>query len=78
MKLSEFLFAIEGFNDLEEDRVKWQFYCARKICYFIAKTTGNDISEADIIPIVDIDKELENLRADLPLVQVIQDGPNEQ
>ena len=75
MRLFEFLAAIDGFNELEEERLRWQFFNTRKICWFIAKTTGNDITEQEIIPIKELDDEIDRTRIDdLPIIKVEIDG----
>lgn len=77
MTLSEFMEAIQGFNELEEQRLKWQFYTTRKICLYIGKSVGaNDLKEEDIIPIKDFDEQIEKMRREsLPVIQVQNDGP---
>ena len=76
MTLAEFYDAVQGFNDLEEERLRWQFFTTRKICYFIAASQGNkDIKEEDIIPIKELDDQIEKIRVqNLPTVSVQTDG----
>ena len=77
MTLSEFMEAVQGFNDLEEQRLKWQFYNTRKICAYIGWSQGaKDLKESEIIPIADLDEQLDKMRREnLPIVEVKLDGP---
>ncbi len=76
MTLGEFVDAVDGFDALEEERLKWQFFCTRKICYWVAATGGvKDITEEEILPIKELDEEIKRIRVhDLPIAKVITDG----
>lgn len=77
MTLAEFYDAVKGFNDLEEERLRWQFYTTRKVCYFIAASQGaKDLKEEDIIPIAVLDEQIEKMRREsLPVIKVEIDAP---
>ncbi len=76
MTLAEFYYSVEGFNELEEERLKWQFFTTRRICYYVAKAAGaKDITESEIIPISELDEQIEKIRRDsLPIAEVKIDG----
>ncbi len=80
MTLGEFYDAIEGFNDLEEQRLRWQLWIARKICWYTASPHIKDkIEENEIIPIPEMDEEIKKRRREsLPIAQIIIDGTGQQ
>ncbi len=75
MKLGEFIDAIDGFNALEDERLKWQFFCTRRMCFYMAAGAGvKDLKEEDIIPIADLDEQIRKNRLnDLPLAKVVHE-----
>ncbi len=81
MTLSEFYHAVQGFNDLEEERLKWQFFCTRKIAWWCTQKVNMDespIEEEDILSIPELDEEIKKARIEiLPIVQVQVDGADE-
>jgi hypothetical protein len=77
MTLTEFSLAIDGFNELEAERLKWSFYNTRRICYYVLRPhleKGSELREQDLFQIPDIDKEVEKMKEDLPVIKVVQDG----
>ncbi len=78
MTLSDFSYASAGFNELEQERSKFQMIMTRKICWFALRgqiTNADGFTEESIIPIPDIDEEITRLRrASLPIAQTIIDG----
>lgn len=77
MTLTEFSLAVDGFNELEGERLKWSLYNTRRICYYAIRPhleKGSGLREQDLFPIPEIDKEIESaMRESLPLTQVITD-----
>jgi hypothetical protein len=78
MTLGEFSDAVDGFNELESERLRWTLYNTRKICYYAIRPhldKGSELKEEDLISIPELDKEIERARAEsLPVVKILQDG----
>ncbi len=77
MTLGEFSEAIQGFNELEEERLRWQFWMTRKICWYAMRPhiTGKDFDEESIISIPELDEEIKKVRREsLPITQINIDG----
>lgn len=73
--LSEFSLAVEGFGELEAERLKWSLYNTRRICYYAIRPhldKGSSLKEQDLFPIPEIDKEIEELNP-LQIAKVITD-----
>lgn len=77
MTLSEFSDAVEGFGELEGERLRWQLFNTRKICYYAIKPhlkEGSDFKEEDLIPIPELDEQIKKSRmAGLEVNKVIVD-----
>lgn len=78
MTLTEFSLAVDGFMELEAERLRWMLYNTRRICYHVISPhleKGSGFKEKDLFPIPEIDGEIEKAHIEsLPIVQVIQDG----
>lgn len=78
MTLTEFSYAVDGFNELESERLKWSLYTTRRLCYYILQPhleKGSSLKETDLFPIPGADSEIEKARIeDLPIVKVVEDG----
>ena len=77
MTLGEFSDAVDGFGELEAERLRWMLYNTRKICYYAIGPhikEGSELKEEDLIPIPELDGEIEKLRIkNLPVIKVEQD-----
>jgi hypothetical protein len=75
MTLTEFSLAVDGFNELEGERLKWSLYNTRRICYYVLRPhleKGSSLKEQDLFPIPEIDKEIEEMNP-LQIAKVIID-----
>lgn len=78
MTLGEFADALSGFNDLERERLQWQLFNTRRICYYsilphLDPKKNTIKKEQDLFPL-DMDEELEKIRIkNLPVATVTFD-----
>lgn len=78
MTLTEFALAVDGFNQLEAERLRWMLYNTRRLAYYtlsphVERNTGFD--ERSLFPIPEIDGIADEAnRESLPVVKVDQDA----